>query len=411
MNKLLIMILTLLISCKSPSQESKLQSYNITELKESFNDKSEKQFLNNFPRDFLSLKNIFGWNDENDIPNPLYQNANEYIDYWFSLLEKPQYAKNDELIISISKNGIWEADAVNYFRIKSLKYISKNKKYNLINNLSQKDAESVLNFLIHPKSSNLNDNLIANLNIEKQKIVKKILFGQDSKEKKRSSLATYQNNDNYFIKTFDINKDGLLDKVVSSRPYKGNDLFLFFGDNHGNYKLSLETINFSEDGGNIIQDFIPIASSKGFTIITSFPDRGYYEKEYQIVMSNNSWSLKNITYKTMSDNSENAVKYICEVPQNIDITKSGWTEKINPIPEEKSRNKKCRVEKVKIKEDYSIQDSDGYTNLRKDKNPSSEIIKKIKTGEKIELLDKNGDWYLVQTKDGQKGYVHKSRIK
>lgn len=58
-----------------------------------------------------------------------------------------------------------------------------------------------------------------------------------------------------------------------------------------------------------------------------------------------------------------------------------------------------------------IQDSDGYTNLRKQKSSSSEILQKIKTGEHIEVLDNTGDWFLVKTKEGKKGYVHKSRIK
>lgn len=58
-----------------------------------------------------------------------------------------------------------------------------------------------------------------------------------------------------------------------------------------------------------------------------------------------------------------------------------------------------------------IQDTDGYTNLRKQKNSSSEILQKIKTGEHIEVLDNTGDWFLVKTKEGKKGYVHKSRIR
>ncbi|MGE8533232.1 MAG: SH3 domain-containing protein [Chryseobacterium sp.] len=60
---------------------------------------------------------------------------------------------------------------------------------------------------------------------------------------------------------------------------------------------------------------------------------------------------------------------------------------------------------------FIIQDSDGYTNLRKDKNSSSQILQKINTGGKIEVLDQNGDWWLVVSKEGKKGYVHKSRIK
>lgn len=59
----------------------------------------------------------------------------------------------------------------------------------------------------------------------------------------------------------------------------------------------------------------------------------------------------------------------------------------------------------------TIHDADGYTNLRKERNSSSEVLQKIKTGEHIEVLDNTGDWFSVKTKDGKKGYVHKSRIK
>ncbi len=58
-----------------------------------------------------------------------------------------------------------------------------------------------------------------------------------------------------------------------------------------------------------------------------------------------------------------------------------------------------------------IQDPDGYTNLRKEKNTSSEILQKIKSGDHIEVLDNSGDWFLIKTKEGKQGYVHKSRIK
>ncbi|PWW28053.1 SH3 domain-containing protein, partial [Chryseobacterium sp. AG844] len=44
---------------------------------------------------------------------------------------------------------------------------------------------------------------------------------------------------------------------------------------------------------------------------------------------------------------------------------------------------------------FIIQDSDGFTNLRKEKNSSSQILEKINTGEEVEVLDQNGDWWLV----------------
>lgn len=58
-----------------------------------------------------------------------------------------------------------------------------------------------------------------------------------------------------------------------------------------------------------------------------------------------------------------------------------------------------------------INDPDGYTNLRKEKNTQSEILQKIKSGERIEVLDNSGNWFLIKTKEGKQGYVHKSRIK
>lgn len=410
MNKLFLLILAILISCKSPSQEGK-KNINFTNLEQSFLNKKEKEFLENFPKDFETFKNTFGWNDEKNSAEILYKDSNSYIDYWFSLIQKPQYKKYETSIIGISKNGKWEADAVNYFKIKSVEYIKENKKYDLINALSKNDAKSVLIFLFSSPHQKPDDILFANLTIEKQNIAKEILYTNTSSETKRSSFETYVNNEDYFIKTFDVNKDGISDKIVSNKPYQGENLFIFFGDKQRKYTLALETRNFSEDGGNIINDIIPNSGNKGFIVKTSFPDRGYYEKEYNIILQNNTWLLKNIIYKTMSDVSLDAVKYICDVPQNIDIQKSGWTDKIIPIPEENVRDKKCRVEKVQNTATYYIQDADGYTNLRKDKSSSSPILQKINTGEQIEVLDQSGDWWLVISKEGKKGYVHKSRIK
>lgn len=57
-----------------------------------------------------------------------------------------------------------------------------------------------------------------------------------------------------------------------------------------------------------------------------------------------------------------------------------------------------------------IKDTDGYTNLRKGKGTNFDVIEKINTYTKIEVLDNIGDWYLVKTKSGVEGYIHKSKI-
>ncbi|SIT09767.1 SH3 domain-containing protein [Chryseobacterium ureilyticum] len=72
------------------------------------------------------------------------------------------------------------------------------------------------------------------------------------------------------------------------------------------------------------------------------------------------------------------------------------------IPKENVKDKKCRVEKIQNITTYYIQDADGYTNLRKDKNTSSQILQKINTGEQIEILNQNGDWWLVVSKEEKK---------
>jgi hypothetical protein len=60
---------------------------------------------------------------------------------------------------------------------------------------------------------------------------------------------------------------------------------------------------------------------------------------------------------------------------------------------------------------FYISDPDGYTNLRKEKNTTSSILEKVKTGESVEVIEQSGDWYLVKTKAGNQGYVYKTKIK
>lgn len=77
--------------------------------------------------------------------------------------------------------------------------------------------------------------------------------------------------------------------------------------------------------------------------------------------------------------------------------------KVFHTTQENSKN----LSEVKI---YSIQDPDGFTNLRKDKSSTSGIIQKIKSGEKIDVLDDTSNWWFVQTNSGKKGYVYKTKI-
>ncbi|WP_241330972.1 hypothetical protein [Chryseobacterium arthrosphaerae] len=125
----------------------------------------------------------------------------------------------------------------------------------------------------------------------------KLLNGK-VEEKNAVSINKYLNNNQYLVKTFDINRDGFLDKIISSKPYEGEDLFIFLGENSPNYKFVLKTTNFSQDGGNQISD---IKQTKdGFVLVTAFPDRGYSRNSYYISSSNESFILKKIEQESYS---------------------------------------------------------------------------------------------------------------
>ncbi len=59
-----------------------------------------------------------------------------------------------------------------------------------------------------------------------------------------------------------------------------------------------------------------------------------------------------------------------------------------------------------------IDDPDGYSNLRADKNSKSKIKKKILKGEKIAIqAQSEGKWWTVITEEGTTGHIHSSRVK
>jgi len=78
-------------------------------------------------------------------------------------------------------------------------------------------------------------------------------------------------------------------------------------------------------------------------------------------------------------------------------------------------DKKSRAEEIFIllrkKYNYKIFDKDGYTNLRDDAMNSAYILGEIKSGTHVNIIDnKDQKWLYIETSNGRKGYVHRSRI-
>lgn len=128
----------------------------------------------------------------------------------------------------------------------------------------------------------------------------------------------YSNNANYFIKTFDVNKDGIKDKIVSHNRYSGDELLIFLGDKNNNYIFTLKSTNFSEDGGNQVTDIKEL--NDGYEIVTQFPDRGYLEKSYLVSGKNNQFVLRKI--KTESDSWQDNYRENCVQDINFNLKKS-----------------------------------------------------------------------------------------
>lgn len=58
-----------------------------------------------------------------------------------------------------------------------------------------------------------------------------------------------------------------------------------------------------------------------------------------------------------------------------------------------------------------IDDPDGYTNMRSQKNAKSQIVARVVQGEEFFTYMQNGNWWQVRTARGKVGYIHLSRIR
>ncbi|MFV0531546.1 MAG: hypothetical protein ACK5MD_08915 [Flavobacteriales bacterium] len=133
---------------------------------------------------------------------------------------------------------------------------------------------------------------------------------------------SYKDNKDFFIKTFDVNKDGIKDQIVSHNRYQGDELLVFLGDTDYNYNFALKTTNFSQDGGNQISDIEE--TQEGFKIITNFPNRGHLQSNYYISVTDNTFILTKI--KTESYSGQD--KYTENCIQNLNLNLKNSKEKL-----------------------------------------------------------------------------------
>lgn len=155
------------------------------------------------------------------------------------------------------------------------------------------------------------------------------LFSQSYEDLKKDTA-------NFFSLKVNLNKYKFLDEVFSSKRYMGDRLFFFI-----NKKKVLETRNFSEDGGFVINRILPMKKDAVIKIETSFPDRGDSGAVHYIDFKNNKWILtKTMYYVNYWD--KRAIECKCWVVQNISLKKLADSDiNIKEFPAEKERKKKC----------------------------------------------------------------------
>lgn len=158
-----------------------------------------------------------------------------------------------------------------------------------------------------------------------------------------TDLTYYINNNSYFIRDIDINKDGYKDEVISSSKNTGNDLILFLNDKNNKYKFVLKTYNFSQDGGFVIEDVKPLSNSNEvFVVETYFDGANGYRRSNYIAYQNGNWINTRSIYITSNWQSNPNKEYYCEVKQNINLNDKNLPDKLKQIPEESERDKVCQ---------------------------------------------------------------------
>lgn len=130
-------------------------------------------------------------------------------------------------------------------------------------------------------------------------------------------IKYYLNSNEFFNRDIDIDNDGVADKVISNVNGFGDEL-LFFKNNNGNYHLVFKGSNFSEDGGERINDIKKPKSKEYSILITTNTDKLNIINSYYIAYNDKKWILRGINSEVSGFLDDYSKKHICKF-NNIDL--------------------------------------------------------------------------------------------
>jgi hypothetical protein len=422
MNKYIVLTIFLfLISCSSKSQNTE---GSVVGLKKALEKNDETLFLNNFPKNNNQFISYFGWNDSLNKPNPLYKESTEYLDKFFSIISKDKNKKSLSLIIDIGIGGKYQADGVSYFKmnIEKLFILNPDLSCELLKNRSPKDIDSFWHFYLdspQPLASIPNNFNILKKNCEKvylslekeiKLIQKENLVSEVTNENKSNKLKKIEDYVPKGYMVLDslsgfINADKFTDKIIilaNNQEYKNNEprvFLLLLNDKNGDYTLKLKSLNIipclkctGETGGeDSYSDFTLKNNILSFTQLKIL-DTKLIRIEYSFQNRESDFILNEVVITKSDLNGNSELKTRKSMNNKIYLKGFNYNNYANYL---KSYGK--------------INDLDGFTNLRREKNSTSTILEKVKTGESVEVLDNSGDWWLIKTKLGNIGYIYKTK--
>ncbi len=221
-----------------------------------------------------------------------------------------------------------------------------------------------------------------------------------------NELAKTYDSNLYQFYNFDVNADGIKDKIITHKNskdnvYQGDDLFIYLGTSDNKYKLSLETNNVTDEAAWFLKNITPRSDYSGFILTTYFADRGHSEQSFYFGLQGDKWVMKKyVSAGTLIT----GVPYYCIENHSADISNVSYGE--SSVYSEAEFVKKCpplasRYKVTANKAEILDQDFNPQT-------PSNYYVK----GDIIEVVSQNEDWIKVSYKKESKyGWVDKRGLK
>jgi hypothetical protein len=134
---------SLSIECNAQGNREDLPSI-YKEYRKTNSLESKKDFFYAFPNSFSSFQRMYGYDDHKGSA-PLYSISREHISLFFKTADMVDDKIFSQKLLDISKNGKWDADAVNYFQESLRKYFFTHNK-SILELLSKNKKDDIYRF-------------------------------------------------------------------------------------------------------------------------------------------------------------------------------------------------------------------------------------------------------------------------